>query len=244
MAGPTLVVEPPVREKRVGGLSGVATFRSNDRLAHVEKLSFQSDGCDFPETEESRCLAAAPVPDKKFTGVSTADGLDSPITLYAGVKCFLAPNPDEQERARRALEDGRDRVLEEILAEWAAGGTAVTAGTNAKTAVARVDQELDDKYVGRGVILMSRFDAAEAGLEDVADSDAYLRTKTGTPVVASGRIAPGTVYGVGAITVEQGDVFERDVNDVLSNIHYALAEQVHALLVDCEYRIKSAITPA
>lgn len=242
MAGLTTLVEPPVREKRVGGLSGVATYRSNDRLAHSEGLVYQSEGCVFPNTELSRCLADAPVADKTFDSIPTADGIGEPVTLYAGITCHIAPEPDELERARQALEAGKDRVLEGMLADWADGGTAVTAGKDAKTAVARIDHELDKSYVGRGVILMSRYDADLAGLEDADDGDAYLRTKSGTPVVASGWVEPGTVYGLGAVVVEHGEVVERETVDPLKNTHWALAEQVHALIVDCEFRIKSTIT--
>lgn len=242
MAGPTLLVDPPIREDRIGGLSSVVPFRKNDRLAHAEKVTFQSDGCEFPETEESRCLATAPVADKEFAGTATADGIAAPITLYAGVKCFAAPDADEVERARQALEDGRDQKLEELLADWADGGAAVAAGSTPKNAIGRIEQALDKGYRKRGLILMSRFDALEAGLEYTEGE--YLRTKAGTPVVASGWVEPGTVYGLGAVTVEHTDVVERDVIEPQKNTHWALAEQVYELLVDCEFRIKSAITPA
>lgn len=240
MAGPTMQVDAPKRNKRTGGLSDVAEFRSNGRLGVAETVVFQSDGCGFPETEESRCYAAETPEDKKFSGVPFDDAIGSTVTLYAGVKCFVAPNPDEVEKARANLEEGRDRVLEGILATWAGGGTAVTAGSSPKNAVARVDHALDKGYRGQGVILMSRFDANDAGLEYTEGEP--LRTKTGTPVVASGFIEPGKVYGVGAIAVEQGEVVERDVIEPQKNTHWALAEQEHTILVDCEFRVVSTIT--
>lgn len=240
MAGPTLLVDPPTREKRVGGLSGVVEFRENDRLSHVEGLVFQSDGCQFPDTEESRCLADAPVPDKKFAGTSTADGINAPVTLYAGVKCFAAPNADEAERARLALEEGRDQVLEKLLGEWGLAGTSVNPSSNVKGAVGQVEQALDKGYRGRGIILMSRLEAVDAGLE-YTDGE-YLRTKLGTPVIASGWIQPGAVIGVGSVTIEHGEVVERDAYEPLKNTHSALAEQVYSILVDCEFRVVSATT--
>ncbi|PTT20059.1 hypothetical protein DBR36_06545 [Microbacterium sp. HMWF026] len=242
MAGPTLDVPAPKRAPREGGILTVAELRPNDRLAHVEAIVFQGDGNDFAHTEESRCYAPQPVADKTFDGIEITEGLGTPFTIYAGVRCFEAPDPDEVERARRALETGRERVIEGRLAAWAAGGTALAPGATARAAVGRVDQALDDGYVARGVILISRFDAADAGLEYTEGEP--LRTKTGTPVIASGRVAPGMVYGLGAVTVEHGEIVERDVHQVRFNRHWALAEQPHALIVDAEFRVSAAITNA
>lgn len=239
-SGPTLEVQAPTRAPREGGLFAAVEVRPNDRLAHIEAVVFQGDPNVLPSAEESRCLATAPVANKTFGGVSTDQGIGAPFTLYAGVVCFAAPESDEVEKARAVLEAGRERVLEQRLATWAAGGTGLAAGANARAAVGRVEQAIDAGYVGRGVILMSRFDAVSAGLEYVEGE--LPRTVNGTPVVASGVIAEGTVYGVGAVVVEHGDIVERDVLAHLQNRHYALAEQVHALLVDAEFRVRASIT--
>ncbi len=242
MAGPTLQVQAPSRAPREGGISSVAEFRENDRIALAEDVVFQSDGCDFPQTEEVRCYATETPDAKTATGVDIVDAIDVPFTLYAASQCFAGPDADYAERARRTLDEGRDQEVEERLGAWAAGGTALSAGTTAKEAVARVDQGIDAGYRGRGIILMSRFDADLAGLE--YKNGEPLRTKTGTPVVASGRIAPGTVYGLGAVAVDHTSVLERDVIKPDTNTHWALAEQALAIVVDCAFRVKSAITPA
>lgn len=242
MAGPAIEIEPPVRADRAGGLGKVATFRQNDRIGLAEGVVFQSDGCTFPQTEESRCYALTPVPDKTYDGIEIDDAIGAPVTLYAGVACHIAPDADELERAERALVAGRDRVLEEILGTWAAGGTALTAGGSVAGAIATVEQDIDDNYIGQGVILMSRADAVRADAEGAIHSDpsGVPVTVNGTPVIASGRIASGTVFGTGAIVAEHTGTVSRETYDLTKNKHYALAEAVYVLAVDCEYRAKSS----
>ena len=244
MAGLTIEVAPPVRTKRSGGLSTVATFRPNERLGVVSALVFQSDGCTFPRPEVSRCIAATPPADKTFDGIEIEGAIGAPFTLYAGVACYAGPDPDFLERARRILGDGQDRALENVLETWAADATALTPGPGAAGAVAAVEQELDENYLGQGVILMSRADAILADAEGVVHRvGETIETITGTPVIASGVVTPGTVYGLGAITVESSDVVESDIVSPTENTNYALAEASYAVLVDCEFRTKAAIQP-
>lgn len=242
MAGPDIAIEAPDRTDRVGGLTKVATFRPNDRLGVAETVVFQSDGCTFPQTEESRCYAVAPVPDKTYDGIEIDDAIGAPITLYAGVSCWAGPDADELERAERALDAGRDRVLEEILGTWGLGGTALAAGGNIVGAIAEVEQDLDDNYIGRGVILMSRADAVRADAAGAlkAGADGVPFTINGTPVIASGRIPSGDVIGLGAIVIEYTDIASRETINPNENKHYALAEAIYVLAVDCEYRVTSS----
>lgn len=242
MAGPTIVVEAPTRVARTGGISLAADFRENDRIANADGVVFQSDGCDFPETEELRCYAAEAPDDKTASGVNTLGAIGDVFTLFAATQCFIGPDDDFEERSRNTLEGGRDREIEAQLAAWAGGGTALAAGTTAKIAVSRVDQALDAGYLGQGIILMSRFDVADAGLE--YSEGELLRTKNGTPVVASGRIAPGVVYGIGSVSVEHSELVEKRAQKLDTNTTWALAEQAIAILVDCAFRVRSAITPA
>lgn len=246
MAGPKIDIAPPPRTPRVGGLSKVATFRPNDRLGAAGSVVFQSDGCEFPDTEASRCIATAPVPDKTFDGIVIEDAIGAPFTIYAAVACFAGPEPDELERAERTLREGEDRTLEGVLGTWADGGTALAVGSNIPEAIAIVEQELDSKYLGQGVILMSRHDAIFANANgDILDgdvrNDGIPVTVNGTPVLASGRIEPGTVYGLGSIVVEKSETVTRDVVNPTQNKIYALAEASYVLAVDCEFRVKSSV---
>jgi len=243
MAGPTVEVEPPVRTPREGGLSTVATYRPNQRLAASDVLVFQSDGCTFPQETVIACIDSTPAEPKTFDGIAIDGAIGAPFALYGGVSCFAGPDDDYSEQARRILTDGRDRVAEGKLETWAAGGDAVPSTGGVVGATAEIEQALDNGYVGRGVILMSRADALRAAavgaIEKTGDT---LYTKLGTPVIASGSVASGTVYGLGAVVVEESPVNEFGAIHPQNNRRYALAEAAYAILVDCEFRIKSAVT--
>lgn len=243
MAGPTVEVEPPVRVPREGGLSTVATYRQNQRLAASDALVFQSDGCTFPRETVIACIDDTPATPKTFDGIAIDGAIGAPFALYGGVSCFAGPDDDYSAQARRILTDGRDRAAEEKLETWATGGTAVPSTGGVIGAIAEIEQALDNGYVGRGVILMSRADALRAAaggaIEKTGDT---LYTKLGTPVIASGAVASGTVYGLGAVVVEESPVNEYATINPQNNRRYALAEAAYAILVDCEFRIKSAVT--
>ncbi|QUE25322.1 hypothetical protein SEA_FIZZLES_26 [Microbacterium phage Fizzles] len=244
MAGAVLPIDAPTRAPRLGGIESVAEFRSNSRVGIGTEVTYQAEGCEFPQTEVLRCFTDATVPDKTFSGIGIEDAISEPFTIFAGVQCFV--NSDQADFARRAREQlaaGRGRVLEEVLGAWGDGGTALDAGGSVVNAIALVDQELDDKYIGRGVIMMSRFDAvlADAG-GALSSEDGVLQTINGTPVFASGRITPGTVYGFGSIVVEHSPTSEYQATQHETNKHFALAEEQVVLAVDCEFRVHSATT--
>lgn len=242
MAGPTVEVEPPVRVPREGGLSTVATYRQNQRLAASDALVFQSDGCTFPRETVIACIDDTPATPKTFDGIAIDGAIGAPFALYGAASCFIGPDADYAERARRVLEGGRDRAVEEKLEAWGAGGDVVTSTGGVVGAIAEIEQGLDNGYVGRGVILMSRADALRAAAGGAVERDGdTLRTKLGTPVVSSGSVASGTIYGFGAVVVEESPVNEFDTTNPQNNRRYALAEAAYAVLVDCEFRIKSAI---
>lgn len=245
MAGPILEIAPPTRADREGGISAVAEFRANERLGGVEGVVFQSDGCTFPQISEHLCYAGELEPDPKvFEGIGLEDAIGDPFPLYAGVKCFIGPDADELQRAESALRTGQDRGLEEALATWAAGGTALAAGATVIDSIAAVEQALDDEYIGRGAIFMSRGDAVLAHAAGVLEyGGSFPTTVNGTPVIASGRVARGVVYGLGSITVEHSSTQSREVLDPKTNTHWALAEAVFILAVDCAFRVSSTITP-
>lgn len=242
MAGPTIEIQPPRREPREAGLTtDVAEFRTNDRLYSAEAVVFQSDGCTFPREDLNRCLSETPVADKTYDGIDIDGAIGAPFTLYGAVQCTASPDPDEEERARAILSEGQALELESILGAWADGGAPLVAGANVAEAIARVEQALDGQYRNRGVILMSRFDAVLAKAAGVLELQGdRLITVNKTPVISSGGIAIGTVYGVGAIVVEHSEVISRQQIKPTTNHIYAVAEQSFVIAVDCEFRVKSA----
>ncbi|QNJ55524.1 hypothetical protein SEA_PHINKY_32 [Microbacterium phage Phinky] len=242
MAGPTLTIQPPTRASRLGGIMQVAEVRVNARVGIGQNVKLISAGCEFPNTEVLRCFAEAEVPDKTYDPIVIDDAVAEPFVIFAGVQCHLSADvSDYLPRARQQLEDGQGRVLEDALESWGVGGTALAAGGSPTGAIARVDQELDDKYIGRGVILMSRFDAVLAAANGaLKDVNGVPTTINGTPVIASGRVAPGTVYGFGSIVIEHSPVTDGEATDHETNKHFALAEATYVLAVDCEFRVKSS----
>lgn len=242
MAGPTIEIDAPTRKPRAGGIKAVAEFRSNDRLGAAEDVTFQSPGCAFPAVDEHHCYTGEDTPDDKtFGGIDLVDAAVAPFPLYAGVSCYLRMQPDDAARAEAALLAGEDRGLEEALHTWAGGGTALTGGGSITGAVALVEQSLDAGYPGQGVIMMSRSDAVRADAAGVIKNEGgVLMTANGTPVLASGKVTQGTVFGLGAITVERSSTVVSETEDLAHNKHYALAEAVYAIAVDCAFRVKSA----
>lgn len=244
MAGATQVIAAPARLARLGGITSVADVITDARLGIGPDVVYQAEGCEFPNTEALRCFADTPPPDKTFSGIGIDNAIGEPFTLFAGVQCFINSDmADFLRRAREQLAAGQDRVLEEVFGVWADGGTVLDPGGTVQHAVAFVEQELDDKYIGQGTIAMSRFDAVLADAAGILTLvDGVPHTVNGTRVLASGRIAPGQVYGTGRIGVVHNEVQAYEATDYTTNKHFALAEAQFALTVDCDFRVKSATT--
>jgi hypothetical protein len=247
MAGPTIDVGAPQRPDRAGGIETVVPFITDSRFGIAQDLVFQSDGCEFPELSEHLCYTGSANPaDKDFSSIDIMDAIGVPFPLYAGVVCWAGPDADELPRAQAALRSGRGRSIEEQLAIWANQGTIVPGGGiggSVTGAIALIEQELDDSYVGQGIILMSRADAVRADAEGSLHTDGTrITTINGTPVIASGRVTPGQIFGLGAAKVLESPVEARDVIETTWNKHWALAEAIYAIVVDCEFRIRASTT--
>jgi hypothetical protein len=237
-----LPVTAPVRPARLGGIRQVATWVEDARVGAAETVIFQSDGCTFPQLAIGLCYGETTATEKVGAGIANQAGIGAPFAMYGGIKCFLGPDSDLAERARNVLLDGEDRMIEDRLEAYATGGTALAAGTTLIGAVANIEQDMDDKYLGRGFLLMARSDAVRAraaGAIIDPGLDYVPTTVNGTPVVASGRVAAGTVYGLGATTVLRSPVSTVEVLDPRSNDEWQIAEAVYAVVVDCAYRVKS-----
>ena len=240
-----LPVTAPVRPNRLGGIRQVASWVEEARIGAAETVIFQSDGCTFPVGAPGLCFGEVVAPDKAGVGIFNQAGIGAPFGMYGGVKCFVGPDSDLEERARNILVDGEDRMIEDRLEAYATGGTALAAGTTLVGAVAIVEQDMDDKYLGQGYLLMSRSDAVRARAQQAIIDPGLGNLPTtinGTPVVASGRITAGTVYGLGATTVLRSPVTTVEVIDPRSNDEWQIAEAVYAIVVDCAYRVKSTGT--
>ena len=237
-----LPVTAPVRPDRLGGIRSVASWVTDARIGAAETVVFQSDGCVFPQLAIGLCYGETTVTEKAGVGITNVAGIGAPFAMYGGIKCFLGPDSDLAERAMNVLVDGEDRMIEDRLEAYATGGLALAAGTTLVGAVATVEQALDDTYIGQGYLLMSRGDAVRARAQGaIIDPglNSVPTTINGTPVVASGRVAAGTVYGLGATTVLRSPITTVEVIDPKSNDEWQIAEAVYAIVVDCTYRVKS-----
>jgi len=237
MVSQTLVEAPP-RRPRVSAFRSVATFVENDRLGIVESVQFIAEACTFPVAAIGLCYDEEVRENKDSVGIDVLDAISAPFAIYGGVACWMEGTPtDYARRAREILAQGQDRYLEKVVADWAAGGTALTAGATITEVIANLEQHMDLNYPGQGVILMSRGDAVLAAAEDAImwglDGPTTIN---GTPVVASGWIDRGDFSAVGSITVVSSSLTQIDTINQETNTEWAVAEQVHTILVDCEYR--------
>lgn len=241
----TQTVTGPTRSPRLGGLSGIAEFEPTERLGYTESVSWVSDPCTFPKNAIGLCWEDPVEGDAKFgESIDIEDGIGSPFALYGGIECFLGPDNDFDERARTILEQGTDRALEARIVAWAAGGVTLAGATSLIEALAKVENELDSTYVGRGVIFMNRGDAVLLGLNGglALGPDGVLVTVNGTPVVSTSAVTAGTLYGTGAVKVLVTAILAHNVVKYQTNVEMSIAERVHAILVDCSYRVVATAT--
>lgn len=239
MADATHYVEPPRRSPRRGGIRSVAEFRTADsRLGLGGIVEYTSPGCGLTVGKVELCYPSpmADQAEKTRTGISTLEAIGTVFGAYAGVECW-AGGSDFEADARRLLADGVDRALEAALNTWVAADTVGATLDSWSDAVAVSDDWADDHYVGLPVLLMNRGDAVRAHAERALDSDGTgsLWTPNGTPVIASAAFTAGTVASAGGITVLEGAVTAFKTNQWELNTEYAIAEQVFAILVDCNY---------
>lgn len=238
--------EPPRRAPRRGGIRSVAEFRNADsRLALGGVVEFTSPGCQVAVGDAVLCYPGGTQTDKDRDGIHTLAGIGPAFGAYAGVECWLGGD-DYEASARRLLEQGEDRAIEEALATWIAASTASTPVTTISDAIAAVENEADAEYVGLPVIVMNRGDAVSAVQEGVlnGDKEGNLWTANGTPVLASAKFPAGEVAVTGGITVLVGEVGSYRTQQLELNREFAIAERAYALIVDCEYVARVAIEEA
>lgn len=239
----TQTVTGPTRTDRTGGVETVAEFEDTDRLGYTETLSWVSDPCTFPKNAIGLCWEDPEADDAKSgESVDIETAIGSPFALYGGVECWLGPDGDFDERARAILDQGTGRAIEARIAAWAAGGTALAESGDLVQALAAVDNDLDDGYVGRGVIFLNRGDAvlldAAGALQRTLSG---IETINGTPVVSTSKVPAGTIYSLGAIKVLQTAIIAHNVTHHTTNVEMSIAERVNAILVDCSYRVAATV---
>jgi hypothetical protein len=245
MADPTVLVEAPRRRPRKGGIKAVANIVPLPRAFAAARLDWLGEGCNFPLDAPGLCWGEVVADaDKEFEGI--ADGQSGLIFGgYAGVACVdMTAEAEFEARARRTLEAGEDRYIEGKLVAWLETLDATpTAGSAWVASIAAAEQAADVNYVGMPIFVMSREDAAlavQAGAL-TGDPDQPLYTRNGSPVLATGKLDPGTYYVTGDITVWQSDVFTATTKHPTRNLAMALAERGYALGIDCDYVVAYSV---
>lgn len=144
------------------------------------------------------------------------------------------------------LEAGEDREIEAKLVAHldVKDATKAVAATFA-LAIGVAERDAENNYVGQPTIVMNRGDvyAPTADRAIVIQPDGSLVTKNGTRVLASGKVAPGTVYVTGQIIVwVGGEITTTRVIHHINNREMALAERAYALGIDCDYVVAYTVT--
>ncbi len=229
----------PRRSPRRGGIRSVAEFRAADsRLGLGGIVEFTSPGCGIAVGDIELCYPspADPQAEKTRAGIDTLAGIGPVFGVYAGVECWLGGS-DYEADARRLLEQGADRAIEAAINTWVQADTVAGDVDSFVEAIAAADNTADGAYPGLPTILMNRGDAVRAFAADILEGDGTgaLWTPNGTPVAASAAFDAGTVAVTGGITVLEGVVTSHIAQQYELNREYAIAEQVFAVLVDCNY---------
>jgi len=240
MADATHFVEAPRRSPRRGGIRSVAEFRAaENRFGLGGVVEYTSPGCGLAVGQVELCYPspADPQAEKARSDISTLEGIGPIFGVYAGVECWLGGSDFEAD-ARRLLADGADRAVEVALVNWINTDTpSLTVPDSFAEAVAASDDWADQHYVGLPVLVMNRGDAVRAHADRALDNDGtgMLWTPNGTPVLASAAVPAGKIASVGGITVLEGAVTTAITQQWELNREFAIAEQVFAILVDCNY---------
>lgn len=245
MADPMATVERPRRRPRKGGLSSVVDFVQNDRLFASRGVQFDADMCMLVVGEVQLCYTPdVGAADKEGEGTGWSEGIGVNFAGYVGVECFLHEGSaqDFQDRARRGFEAGQDRFVESQLWLWLNAATGLAAATSVASAIGKLEEDADSKYVGAPILHMSREDAVLAAAGGAISpnpvDDGKLWTPNGTPVVASSAYASGTIAISGDLTPVQSELKVRSDIAYTTNRELAIAERAFNVVVDCGYREK------
>ncbi len=239
MADATHYVEPPRRLPRRGGIRSVAEFRAaENRFGLGGVVEYTSPGCGIAVGEVELCYPSpmGTQAEKATSDISTLEGIAPIFGVYAGVECWLGGSDFEAD-ARRLLAQGADRAIEAALNNWVQADSPADAIVGWAEGVAAADNWADQHYVGLPTLLMNRGDAVLAYAADALDADGtgLMWTPNGTPVLASAAFTAGTIASVGGLTVLEGAVSSFQTERLTLNKEFAIAEQVFAILVDCNY---------
>ena len=154
--------------------------------------------------------------------------------MYLGIKRTGQSLDVGAAQVSRVFQDAEETAVERHL--WDLLGIDVTeaAALSPEGALAKVEEELGDGYMGTGVIHMSRGTAVRLSQQLVREGD-HIETLIGTPVaVGAGYLVGGpTIYGTGALNVIRGDLEVVSAWNMAINDELILAERTYVVGWDC-----------
>lgn len=231
--------EPPQRIKRRGGIQSVAEVEENvERLPVGGTVGYAAPECGIAFDDAVLCYPenGGEQQPKNYNGIETFTGIAPIKGVSTGSECFIR-GYDYEAEAERALEDNLDRDIEKVVADWAEANVDASTALSPLGAIAKVEADADAQYEGRPLIFVNRATAVfmRAKKAIFGDKDGNLWTINGTPVIASGQVPAGLIFATGAIKILKSSVITTRTISHITNREQALAEQVFAVLVDCEF---------
>jgi hypothetical protein len=243
---PIYVAAPTVAPAKYGLLDTVPPTKGTERIGMG--VEYQPDFC-------GPARAFTPPCDPPGTKVAE-DGLltviGEPVPIYHLFQCRLVGSDDIEGRARRSLDLGASRAVEQGFWEvMGTGATDVTGGTGTPLDVvvglAALEDYAGDNYGGRAVIHMTRGMAvrlvARGAIERVGD---HLETGVGSLVVAGAGYGGGSLpsapaagadwmFATGAVSIWEDKTI---VSGVVQKVPYdnefnALAERMYVPTYEC-----------
>lgn len=245
---PIYIDAPSVEQPKYGLLDTVGPKAGPDKIGFG--VQYQSEFCGTAHPYDKPCLPEDPPTEKDADdGITTVIG--EPIPVYHLFQCRLVGSEDGTVRARRSLDLGASRAVEEAFwVEIGTGSTDITPGgtaVNLLDGLALAEQYAGENYGGVPVFHMSRANASRLltreALVVVGD---HLETKLGSLVVAGAgygggslpsapAVGAGWIYVTGQVNVWEGDTFVSPVvpRNPYDNEFLALAERLYVPTYEC-----------
>lgn len=240
-----LSVDSPTRKPARGGLLPVANVIDSNDPHILQGITYVPDGCDIPLISRGSCwVTNAPTPPAN----QTFEGIDNPITtplsfvLHAAVRCFMGPDEDFMERARRVLNEGESVAVEKVvLSQLLAPTASLATETSFVNALGRAEQWLGWNYPALGLIHLDRRNASINQGSFEIDSNYIYTTKQGVPVANGSGYGtstgagsdPYTFFATGQVNIWRSPIIEVGTREVEKNSLIAMVERHYAVSIDC-----------
>lgn len=250
---PPQVVNGPVRAPLPFGLFSVLGFGSGDQRWEngviFEGLTCEpAGGIGAPDCDPEEIIGLP----KDLSGGNGPGGGGSPFTIYGHHTCSPVGSSfaRAQELANQHLQVREEARVEQAVWTGDLGNTPNFSGANGYAApvnvgtfdphraVAKLEQELAERYGSLGVIHASRESVARLAKEgDLTRQGGRLFTALGTPIVAGTGYASDRIVATGSLlgfrsevfipSNRPGDLLDRSTNDL-----YAVAERSYVVSFD------------